>query len=135
MLKEVDVLKISEEELQFLTGSEDIEIIKKWIAEYNLTLVFLTKGEQGSMIFTRDGSASIEAYKVDAVDTTGAGDAYVSAILYCLNDRDEDLTSITLEEGMEIVRFASISGGLAASKKGAMTALPTLEKIQSLREL
>lgn len=130
MMNDVDVLKLSEEELIFLTGSDDKQSIRKWIEEYGLSIVFLTKGNLGSLVFIKDDrSAQIQAYPVSAVDTTGAGDAYVSALLYCLNERSKPLSAITLDEAIEIARFASVSGGLAASQKGAMTALPTLEQI------
>ncbi|MGG3925618.1 carbohydrate kinase [Metabacillus fastidiosus] len=130
MMKETDILKISDEELFFLTGSSDINIIEKWMEQYDLSLVFLTKGEEGSMVFTKSGFAHVHALKIKTVDTTGAGDAFVSALLYCMNKRIGDISSITLEEAIDIARFASISGGLAASQKGAITALPTLEKVQ-----
>jgi fructokinase len=66
------------------------------------------------------------------VDTTGAGDAFVSGILYMANEWEGDIRSLTLETAVEMATFASISGSLAASEKGAMTALPTLEQVQSI---
>lgn len=132
VLGDVDVLKISEEELLFLTGAEDLDIIKKWIKEYQLSLVFLTKGAEGSVVFTQSGMVSIEALKVNTVDTTGAGDAYVSGYLFCLERWEKDLAQMTVEEAAEIAKFASVSGGLAASEKGAMTALPSLSAVEKM---
>ncbi|MBY0096138.1 aminoimidazole riboside kinase [Mesobacillus maritimus] len=132
VLPDVDVLKLSDEELLFLTGTENPEVIAEWIKEYDLSLVFLTKGAEGSIVFTKSGSMKVDALKVHTVDTTGAGDAFVSGFLYCLNEREMDLAAITIEEVAEIAKFASVSGGLAASEKGAMTALPTLEAIHKI---
>lgn len=129
VLPEVNVLKLSDEELVFLTGTADPVAIKKWMKEFNLSLVFLTKGAEGSVVFTNSGSMKVDALKVSTIDTTGAGDAFVSGFLYCLNERKKELDTLTLEEAVEIAKFASVSGGLAASEKGAMTALPTLAAI------
>ncbi|OCA82879.1 carbohydrate kinase family protein [Pseudobacillus wudalianchiensis] len=132
MLPKVDVLKLSEEELLFLSGDLKVEVIEQWIREFNLSLVCLTKGAQGSIVFTKSGFVEVEALSVKAIDTTGAGDAFVSALLYCLNERTENISCLTLEEAAEVARFASVSGGLAASQKGAMTALPVLRDVQKI---
>ncbi|MCM3586566.1 aminoimidazole riboside kinase [Mesobacillus maritimus] len=132
VLPDVDVFKLSDEELAFLTGEADTAIIEDWIKTYNLKLVFLTKGAEGSIVFTKTGSVEVSALKVKTVDTTGAGDAFVSGFLYQLNQRQADLADLTLDEAREIAKFASVSGGLAASEKGAMTALPTLSAVNKI---
>ncbi|WP_174734396.1 aminoimidazole riboside kinase [Mesobacillus harenae] len=132
MLPDVDVLKISTEELDFLTGSEDTAIIDNWMTKYGLSLIFLTKGAEGSTVFTKSGAVEVKALKVNTIDTTGAGDAFVSGFLYCLNEREQDLSTISVEEAAEIAAFASVSGALAAAQKGAMTALPTLPEVQKM---
>jgi len=134
VLPDVDVLKLSDDELLFLTGTSDLDSIRKWIEEYRLSLVFLTKGAEGSVVFTESGMVNVEAFQVHTVDTTGAGDAYVSAYLYCLGQREKALAEMTVEEAVEIAQFASASGGLAASEKGAMTALPSLSAVQKVIE-
>ena len=133
IMSQVDVLKISEEELEFLTGEKEMErgvgVLKE---NYDIPLIFITLGAEGSLAFTKDGSVRVPAMKVNAVDTTGAGDAFVSGILHCLANREGIVEGITLEDAEQMARFASVSGGLAASEKGAMTALPTLEKVEEL---
>ena len=133
IMSQVDVLKISEEELEFLTGEKEIERGVGVLNEnYDIPLIFITLGAEGSFAFTKDGSVRVPAMKVNAVDTTGAGDAFVSGILHCLANREGIVEGITLEDAEQMARFASVSGGLAASEKGAMTALPTLEKVEEL---
>ncbi|WP_096157038.1 MULTISPECIES: aminoimidazole riboside kinase [Bacillus] len=133
IMPKVDVLKISEEELEFLTGEAEIEIgVASLKEQYNIPLIFITLGAEGSYAFMKDGSVRVPAMKVNAVDTTGAGDAFVSGILYCLANMNESVNEITLEKARKMAEFASVSGGLAASQKGAMTALPTLEKVELL---
>lgn len=132
MLGEADVLKISEEELEFITGETDIEKGVKKLDQFNIRLIFITLGAEGSHIFLQ-GQAPVkaEAMKVKAIDTTGAGDAFVSGILYQLHLLDKSLADLSTGEIKQMARFASVSGGLAASIKGAMTALPTLDEVKT----
>ncbi len=130
MLKETDILKISEEELEFLTGEQEIDKGVQALDIYQIPLKFVTLGEKGSIVYTLQGKVHVPALEVQAVDTTGAGDAYVSGVLYCLHEYDGSLESLTLVEAEQIARFASVSGALAASTKGAMTALPTLAEVK-----
>jgi fructokinase len=129
MLPQTDVLKISVEELNFITGQEKIEDGIKWLSQYDFPLIFVTLGSEGSYVFTKQFHLKIQAMNVQAVDTTGAGDAFVSGILYCLNESTNQLSMLTKEEVEQMARFASASGGLTASKKGAMTSLPSLDEL------
>ncbi|OIJ11814.1 carbohydrate kinase [Anaerobacillus alkalilacustris] len=131
MLGQADVLKISEEELEFITGEKDIDQGVALLSNYDIPLILITLGSEGSYIFLHGEKTHVEAMKVNAVDTTGAGDAFVSGILYNLEKR-QNVKSLTLEEVKEIARFASVSGGLAASTKGAMTALPTINEVEKI---
>jgi fructokinase len=132
MLPYADILKISEEELEFITGEKDIEKGAAKLANYEIPLLLVTLGSEGSYVFTKEGHQHVTARKVETVDTTGAGDAFVSGILYMANEWEGDIRSLTLETAIEMATFASISGSLAASEKGAMTALPTLDQVKSI---
>jgi len=132
MFPHVDVLKVSEEELVFLTGQQSIEAGVDALKDYGIPLIFVTRGSEGSVAFCRNGKVVVPAMKVEAVDTTGAGDAYVSGILFSLDRYEGNWQDVTLSELERWVRFASVSGGLAASTQGAMTALPTLEQVQNI---
>ncbi|TYS59732.1 aminoimidazole riboside kinase [Sutcliffiella horikoshii] len=132
MLPYADILKISEEELEFMTGEKNIEKGADKLAKYDIPLLLVTLGSEGSYVFTHEGHQHVPARKVTTVDTTGAGDAFVSGILYMANEWDGNISAITLEKAVEMATFASVSGSLAASEKGAMTALPSLEQVQSI---
>ncbi|KIL49669.1 aminoimidazole riboside kinase [Jeotgalibacillus soli] len=134
MLDQADVLKISEEELEFLTGLSDIQKGVEVLQQYEIPVILVTLGSEGSYIFTKEGHAHVQAMKVEAVDTTGAGDAYVSGVLYALNEYDGNIADLSLEGAKEMARFASVSGALAASTKGAMTALPTIDEVKRYLE-
>ncbi|SFK08807.1 fructokinase [Halobacillus dabanensis] len=130
MLGEADFLKISEEELEFITGETDMQSGLEKLSAYDIPLTLITMGANGSYVCTSDGFEHVPARKVKAVDTTGAGDAFVSGMLYSLNEYNGDIKEMTLAEAVEMAKFSSVSGALAASTKGAMTALPRLEEVK-----
>lgn len=130
MLGEADFVKISEEELEFITGETDMESGLEKLSAYDIPLTLITMGANGSYVCTSDGYEHVPAKKVKAVDTTGAGDAFVSGMLYSLNEYEGNINEMALSEAVEMAKFASVSGAVAASTKGAMTALPTLEGVK-----
>lgn len=135
MMSEVDVVKISEEELEFLTGETDMDAGIAAMKSYNIPVLVITLGEKGSYAVVKGEKAYTPAMKVEAVDTTGAGDAFVSGLLYCLNEYVGTISNLTVEVVAKMTAFASVSGALAASEKGAMTALPTIEKVREHLEM
>ncbi|MFC0471102.1 aminoimidazole riboside kinase [Halalkalibacter kiskunsagensis] len=130
MLAHADFLKISEEELEFITGEKDITKGVEKLKEYRIPLLIITLGAEGSYVFTSEGHKHVPALKVKAIDTTGAGDAFVSGMLYSLHEYEGNIKTLSLEEAVRMAKFAAVSGALAASTKGAMTALPTLEEVR-----
>ncbi|MGF3105450.1 aminoimidazole riboside kinase [Rossellomorea sp. DUT-2] len=129
MLSEADVLKISEEELEFITGEKEIESGVAKLRAYNIPFLIITMGAEGSYVYVGDARQYVPVMKVKAVDTTGAGDAFVSGILYSIHEFKGDISSLSIEEAARMAGFAAVSGALAASTKGAMTALPSLEEV------
>ena len=132
VIAEVDIVKVSEEELEFLTGEKDIkkgaEILK---ADYKIPVLFITCGSKGSYYYLND-LGYVEAFKVDAVDTTGAGDAFMSGVLYNFNETDLTLAEIDNKFLEKTLKFANYSGSLAASASGAMAALPEIKDLKEL---
>ncbi|MCH6269119.1 aminoimidazole riboside kinase [Neobacillus citreus] len=125
-----DVLKVSDEELSFLTGCSNWE---EGIAQLpDLPLILVTLGGQGCIWHFKGKTGKVEALDCKVVDTTGAGDAFVSGILYSINESAKPLMELSETDIVEIVRFAAVSGGLATTKKGAMTGLPNLQEVQNL---
>ncbi|OCA82244.1 fructokinase [Bacillus sp. FJAT-27225] len=127
-IPKADILKISGDELEFLTGTGNVE---EGIAQLpDLPLILVTLGEKGSVYRFKNQIGMIPAIKCKVVDTTGAGDAFVSGILYSINESEKNLAELTDVEIREAIQFASVSGGLATTKKGAMTGLPDLQDIK-----
>lgn len=135
MLGQTDVLKLSEEELTFITGESSVDSGVSKLSQYNIPLIIVTLGANGCYVFTSDGHEHVPAMKVNAVDTTGAGDAFVSGILFALNKYVGNIRELQLQEAIKMAKFAAVSGALAAATKGAMTALPTLPEVEKYLDI
>jgi fructokinase len=118
----VDVLKLSEEELHFISQQPVYEDALAWfMAHYQIPLLLITQAERGTLMIRSGVRRSIPSISVSPIDTTGAGDAFVGGLLAGLTQLKHWQTSNALES---VVRAANICGALATTAKGAMTALP-----------
>lgn len=129
-----DILKVSEEEMQLLTGENDLEAGAHALMKQGPKLVLISRGEYGSFYCAACGCGQIPAFQVDVVDTTGSGDAFLGAVLYRLRGKNtEDLERLSQEELEDILDFANAAGGLTATKRGAIPSMPTLTEIEDCR--
>ncbi|KAK9665062.1 hypothetical protein RND81_14G087900 [Saponaria officinalis] len=119
-----EVIKVSDNELEFLTGNSDIgDATAMSLWHPNLKLLLVTLGDHGCRYYTNTFKGSVEAFKVKAVDTTGAGDSFVGALLSKIVD---DHAIIEDEPRLrEVLKFANACGAITTTKKGAIPALPT----------
>ena len=125
-LPSADVVKVSEEEAEFLFGPGNLAVQASRLHDQGALLVAITQGAGGSYLSALDRHAEIAPYKVEAVDTTGAGDAFVAALLKgVLNENLLDAGAHLPELG----RYANAAGALACLKKGAIPALPTSDEL------
>ncbi|XP_010557080.1 PREDICTED: probable fructokinase-1 [Tarenaya hassleriana] len=119
-----DIIKVSDVELEFLTGSNKIDdetALSLW--HPSLKLLLVTLGEKGCRYYTKNFHGSIDPFHVDTVDTTGAGDSFVGALLTKIVD---DQSILEEEERLrKVLRFANACGAITTTKKGAIPALPT----------
>uniref|UniRef100_UPI0005C8472D probable fructokinase-6, chloroplastic n=1 Tax=Fragaria vesca subsp. vesca TaxID=101020 RepID=UPI0005C8472D len=124
-----DIIKISEEEISFLTEGEDPfdETVVRKLYHPNLNLLLVTEGPDGCRYYTKEFSGRVKGMKVDAVDTTGAGDAFVAGILSQLA---VDLSLIQNEDKLrDALLFANACGASTVTGRGAIPALPTREAV------
>ena len=128
----IDILKVSEEELEFLIGTSDLERDTKFLIEnYGISMVFVTMGPKGCYYSTGDFSGSVPAYKVKVIDTTGAGDAFMGAAIYKILGMGNSIREFSKEDLKTIADFACAAGSLATQKRGAIPAMPLSEEVEA----
>jgi fructokinase len=131
-----DIVKVSEEELEFLTNKVDIQIgAEELFQQFNLKLLIVTLGEKGSFYKTPKKTGTVDGFKNKVVDTTGAGDIFYGSFLYKLinNKKNIEITKDMNFDELDIdsmLKFANKAGSLSVTKKGAMTSIPNLEDIE-----
>lgn len=124
-IRYADVVKISDDEMEFVTGYSDIDMGVKFIKSLGCKNVIVTLGAEGSVAYVGDLDRIYkEGHKVKAVDTTGAGDAFVGALLYRLSQLSESIEDINTEDIEDILDFSNKVASMTTTKKGAMEAMP-----------
>lgn len=126
------ILKISDEELEFLTGKTEIQDAKEQLFVGNVELVIYTKGSEGAECYTKRASAFVPCEKVKAIDTTGAGDGFIGSFLYQLYQNGINTMNIAdvSEKQMEsFLQFSNAFCGYSVQRKGAIASYPTANLI------
>ncbi|OAS21827.1 carbohydrate kinase family protein [Paenibacillus oryzisoli] len=130
-----NLVKVSAEELVFLTAEQDLEKAARHLVEqYGITLLLVTAGGSGSFYQMKDWWGKVDTYPVLTVDTTGAGDAFLGALLYKVLEMGMPLQEWQEEELREALDFANAAGALATTRKGAIPSLGTFEEIHALMQ-
>ncbi|XOQ45141.1 MAG: PfkB domain-containing protein [Clostridium sp.] len=120
-----DLVKVSEEEMFLLTGTSDPTEGAKALRRMGPCVAVVTMGAAGSFVSAPGGNISEPGFLMQTVDTTGAGDAFWGALLYCLRGKKRtEICTMNSREWGEILRFANAAGGLTTEKKGAIPAMP-----------
>ncbi len=129
------LVKVSDEELEFITGISDIEEAIASLFAGDVQAVVFTKGAAGADLYLKDNKWKSSGYTVDVQDTTGAGDAFIGGFLFKLLEAKaapDSLQKVLKEQNGEILQFANASGALTATGKGAISALPEKEQVIGL---
>ncbi|MCM3782292.1 PfkB family carbohydrate kinase [Neobacillus mesonae] len=128
------ILKISDEELEFISGIKDTEEAITSLFHGDVKVVVYTKGKDGAEIYVSPQKRyEGKGFKVTVQDTTGAGDAFIGGFLFQLLTMgavQANLLDIMNESNQEILQFANGSGALTTTGKGAIPALPHAEEVQ-----
>ena len=134
-LERCDILKISDNEIEFMTGETDLDKgIKMIIDEYKIPLVFATFGPDGSKAYFN----GIEAYEEGfsnpkTIETTGAGDTFCASALIKVLDNG-GIESFTEEYLHELLTFANAGASLVTTRRGALGVMPTLDEVAEYRK-
>ncbi|MEK4484957.1 carbohydrate kinase [Psychrobacillus sp. FSL H8-0484] len=122
----VDLLKLTDEELFFLTETESLEEGLKQLRPYHIPTILVTVGEDGTFAVIDDELIHIKVEKVVPVDTTGAGDAFMAGILSSIYLKGKPKTK---EEWIDYISFGNRLGAICATKIGALSAMPRLSDL------
>jgi len=127
-----DILKVSQEELEFITGRTNLEegLHVLW-REYRTPLILVTLGHQGSVYHLFSDRGRVPAMTVASVDTTGAGDAFTGAVLYQLATANKAPSDLTAAEVESYLRLANAVGALVTTKRGAIPSIPNQSEVQA----
>jgi len=128
-----DVIKVSDEEVEFITGCGTIEEALPLLWDRGVSLVLYTCGKDGMRAYTKNACASVAAPSVEVVDTTGAGDASIGSFLWKLEQLgvNKDNISGTGEDILrEAAEFAARYCSLSIQRKGAIPSYPGTEILQ-----
>ena len=126
-----DILKISDNEIQFVSGKEDYDEGIAYLQEtYHIPMILLTMGKDGSRVYYRGMRVERPGFTVKTIETTGAGDTFCGSTLnYIAEHGFEDLTE---EQLGEMVTFANAAAAIVTTRKGAIRSMPERAEVEAL---
>lgn len=129
-LGQCDILKISDNEIQWFTGEEDYDAgIAKLRGEYDIPLILLSMGRDGSRAYYKDLRVEVPSFLQDnTIETTGAGDTFGGCCLHYVLEKGLD----NLDEGSlrEMLTFANAAASIITTRKGALRVMPEVEAVE-----
>lgn len=131
-MSKCDILKISDNEMEFMTGTTDynkgVEMLRE---QFDIPLICVTLGREGSRAFYKDMIVEAAPFvREDTIETTGAGDTFEACTLnYILEHGLEDLTEENLKE---MLTFANAGASIITTRKGALKVMPEKEEIEKV---
>lgn len=131
-LRKCDILKISDNEVEFLFHTTDYDkAAAQLLEEYHISLVMITLGKEGSLAYYKNLRAEAAPFlQKHTIETTGAGDTFcANALNYVLEHGLHDLTEKNLQE---LLTFANAAASLITARKGALRVMPSLQEIHTL---
>lgn len=131
-LSKCDILKISDNEIVWLTGEPDYEAGVRWIRDrFDISLILVSLGRDGSMAYSKSGKAVVAPFlQENTIETTGAGDTFGASVLhYVLENGLKDYTEAELKE---MLTFANAAASIITTRKGALRVMPTEAEVMEL---
>lgn len=126
-----DILKISDNEIQFVSDKEDYDEGIRYLQEkYQIPLILLTMGKDGSRAYYKGMRVERDGFQCKTIETTGAGDTFCgSSLNYIL---EHDFENLTEEQLGEMLTFANAAAAIVTTRKGAIRAMPEKEEVEKL---
>jgi len=131
-LAQCDILKISDNEIQWLTGEQDFDAGVEWLRSRfpNVRLLLLSLGSAGSRAYSGSACVQVPAFRVNTIETTGAGDTFFAGVLHHV--LQWGLQDYTEEQLREMLTFANAAAALVTTRKGALRVMPTAQQVTAL---
>lgn len=129
VIKYVDIIKISDEETELLTGEKSPSKAGDILLKQGVSCVIITLGADGALLKTKNFEIQSKGKKREVIDTTGAGDSFWGAILYKFITTNKTFSDLTENDGYEFLKFANCVAGLYIEKRGAIPAIPKLDEV------
>jgi fructokinase len=128
---EVDLMKISDEEVELLTGKTELAAGAEKLLAQGVKCVVITRGKDGAEAFTARHRAAAPTAPVKVVDTTGAGDAFWGGFLAQVLDAPAPLAELSAPQLQSMIKFANAVAACCVQKRGAIPAMPTLAEVRA----
>lgn len=130
-ISKADLVKVSDEELQLITSQADCNAALDLLHEWGARAVAVTLGKDGTLISSPDSRLLVPSITIESIDSTGAGDAFIGALLCRISQlaHPAEFTR-SAELQRDFVTFANRVGAIVCTKIGAIAALPTLDEVQ-----
>jgi fructokinase len=127
----VDLVKVNDTELELITEQADLQTGSQALLAHGPQLCVVTLGSRGSFFYNGQDSGLIPGFKVETVDATGCGDAFIAGLLCQIVAQEKPLSGISAAELRSALRYANAVGALTALTQGVIPALPTAEEVQA----
>lgn len=127
----VDIMKVSDEESVLLTGKEAVEDAADELLGYGVKLVAVTLGDEGVLIARKGKKERVKAFKVETVDTTGAGDSFWGGFVSTLLEHDEAIELLDWEDIKKCALIGNAVAGLCVQGRGGIPSIPEKEQVYS----
>ena len=127
-----DIVKVADEEWEFVTGTSDFAQGAQRIRDCGPRLVVMTRGAAGASWNCAAGQGEVAGFQAKAIDTLGAGDSFVAGMLSQIGAAPSLDATLNAEKLNAILRFANACGAIATRKAGAIPALPTRAEVEEL---
>lgn len=131
-LQQCDILKISDNEIQWLTGEDDFTDGVRWInMRYHIPLILVSMGKEGSRAYYQDKMVEVAPFiQKNTIETTGAGDTFCACVLHYV--MEHGLQKLTDKDLKDMLTYANAAASIVTTRKGALRVMPQPKEIEEL---
>jgi sugar/nucleoside kinase (ribokinase family) len=128
VIRKIDIYKSSEEEILLITGESTLDKASEKISSWGPRLVLVSCGPRGAYFYYQGQTGISNTFDTVRVDTTGAGDCFMGAVLYKIINRN-GIADFKYDELLKILEFANAAGAVSITRRGGVASMPNLDEI------